>query len=336
MITDDLRHSLIEAICRVPVAASHIGRTGLLGGIHHAHLTRNETNDRGDVMVLVAQLEDNYGANREWRLLKFIDNAAKSVAGTELERELGQLRSSLLEIARPRAIRAAETAQVHLFDLRPPVMTCVGKLQDSRGLSGFVVPAVTPRLVKYFCNSLQYWGAVNDTWSRDQVAATRPLLVIEPMRTEVSYALTQAKKIESLLAAKHVFLPIYVANRADADALWQGLSTAFPQPTNRFIVVFGVPDITMAPAAMTVLPSPEFKFEHIANWAADIAKANSWSPTLLERWTTVIVMGCEKGKPLPIDYVYDRLEQYHELVNSYREDEYGLLQVLKELEMIGE
>ena len=149
MIADDLRLALVEAVSKIPLAVDQVGRTSLLAGIPQAEfLTRNSSNSRGDVMVLVLQLEETYGPAREWRLLQLIDNAAASVAGTDLAKQLAQIRRSLLEAARPRHPKPAETAQVHLFDLRQPVMMCVGQLPPTGGISGFVVPAATPRLLR--------------------------------------------------------------------------------------------------------------------------------------------------------------------------------------------
>src|SRR5262249_7549307 len=156
--------------------------------------------------------------------------AAASVPGTDLGKRLAEVRRALLEAARPRTPKAAETAQVHLFDLRQPVMMCVAQLPPSAGMSGFIVPAATPRLLRYFCDSVQYRGAEYRAWTRDRVAPTRSPLVIGPLRTAIAVALAQAKKVESLLAVKHVVWPAYVESEADADALWQGLQVAFTRP----------------------------------------------------------------------------------------------------------
>jgi hypothetical protein len=338
MIADDLRLALVEAISKIPLAVDQVGRTTLLAGIPKAgFLTRNPANDRGDVMVLVLQLEETYGPNREWRLLQLIDNAAASIPGTDLAKQLAEIRRALLEAARPRNPRAAETAQVHLFDLRQPVMMCVGQLPRSGGMSGFVVPAATPRLLRYFCDSLQHRGAEYGAWTRDLIAATRSPVVIGPLQTAISVALTQAKRVESLLAVKHVLWPAYVESEADANALWQGLNATFTQPPQtHLVVVFGMPDGVGAPASMKQLPSPAFTPHDVSNWGMDIAKANAWNDALVKRWTTVIVMGYTSGGPLPVDIVYDRLERYHGLVNEYRDDEQGLLRALQELELIGD
>ena len=197
MIADDLRRSLVEAIRKIPLANSFAGRTTLLGGIPKVgYLTRNLENDLGDVMVLVLQLEETFGPKREWRLLQLIDNAAADVQGTDLGNRLAEIRRALLEAARPRSFKAAETAQVHLFDLRQPVLMCAAQLPRSGGISGFVVPAATPRLLRYFCDSLQRRGAEYGAWTRERVAATGSPLVIGPLQTAVSVALAHAKKVE--------------------------------------------------------------------------------------------------------------------------------------------
>src|SRR5262245_59421338 len=96
MIADDLRRTLVDIIFRAPIAQSHPGRTGLLAGIPNSGLfTRNDQNPLGDVTVLVTQLEEIYGPNREWRLLQFIDNVASSIPNTELQTNLLSIRVQL-------------------------------------------------------------------------------------------------------------------------------------------------------------------------------------------------------------------------------------------------
>src|SRR5262249_57059207 len=126
---------------------------------------------------------------------------------------------ALREAPRPRPPKAAEPAQAPLFVLRQRVMMCVPQLPPSAGMSGFIAPAATPRLLRYFCDSVQYRGAEYRAWTRDRVAPTRSPLVIGPLRTAIAVALAQAKKVESLLAVKHVVWPAYVESEADADAL---------------------------------------------------------------------------------------------------------------------
>src|SRR5215217_820351 len=88
MIPDDLRLALVEGLMRVPLVGvddNAMGRTALLAGIPNtAYFTRNDANARGDVMVLVAQLEENFGVNGEWRLLQLVNNVLPMVQGTEL------------------------------------------------------------------------------------------------------------------------------------------------------------------------------------------------------------------------------------------------------------
>ncbi|MHB9435905.1 hypothetical protein [Mesorhizobium sp. P15089B] len=94
MIPDDLRHELVDALNAIPLAIEHMGRTTLLAGIPHAgFLTRNPANDRGDVMVLVLQLEESYGPppKRQWWLIKLIENAAATVPGTDLGNRLAAI-----------------------------------------------------------------------------------------------------------------------------------------------------------------------------------------------------------------------------------------------------
>jgi hypothetical protein len=338
MIADDLRLELVQTISRTPIAGTEVGRNTLLAGIPNAGaFARNPANGTGDITVLILQLEDNYGREGEWRLLRFIHNAAASVPGTELGRKLETIRQDLQQAARPRTISAAETAQVHLFDLRQSVMMCVGQLPPDGGISGFVVPGATPRLLRYFCDSLRHRGVEYGVWTRDRVAAPTPPLFIGPLQTAVSVAAGHATRVRQLLAVKHVLWPAYVENTADGDSLWQAVKAVFDRPPQKhMVVVFGMPEERALPAGMLPVPSPRFTSKDVASWITDIAKAKAWHDSLVKRWTTVIVMGFTSGGALPVDIVYDRLEHYHGLVNEHRDDEQALLQALEDLELIGE
>jgi hypothetical protein len=337
MIADDLRRDLVFALSRAPAAQTDPGRTSLLAGIPGAaYFSRNRDNGPGDIMSLVLQLEETYGPNGDWRLLQFIDNAAVTVAGADVARELQRIRNELQRPLRPRTVRPAETAQVHLFDLRRPVMMCVGQLPPTGGISGFVLPSATHRLLQYFCDSLRYRGVEYEAWTRDRVAPTPSPLVIGPLQTAVSVAAGRVKNFQQVLAVKHVFWPVYVDNEADADALWQAAKSAFdPVPRNHMIVVFGMPEQRALPPGMISLPPPQFTSQDVANWMTEIVKARAWQESLVQRWTAVIITGYNTGGPLPVDLVYDRLERTHGLVNAYRDDERGLLQELQDLEAIG-
>ena len=101
MIPDDLRLALVEKLLRVPGVAggSRAGRDALLSGMPHLFLYRNEEgNARGDVTLLVAQLSEIFGANGEWRLLQFVNNALPLVRGAEVGTELLTIRDRLLEV----------------------------------------------------------------------------------------------------------------------------------------------------------------------------------------------------------------------------------------------
>jgi hypothetical protein len=337
MIADDLRQALVLAISKTPDAETDVGRTTLLAGIPgSAYFERNRSNVKGDIMILVLALEENYSANGEWRLLQFIDNATFPVAGTDLGKSLLGIRQELLKTVRPRKVNPAETAQVHLFDLRRPVMTCVGQLPQDGGVSGFVLPCATPRLLRYFCDSLRHRGEEYQSWTRARVAATASPLVIGPLQTAVSVAADYAKKLQPLLAVKHVLWPAFLEHDTDAAALWEAAKAVFdPAPKNQMIVVFGFPENRPQPAGMISLPSPQFTSSDVEGWMMDIAKARAWQQSLVARWTAVIVMGYTSEGPLPVDIVYDRLERCHSLVNEYRDDEQGLLQELQDLEAIG-
>jgi hypothetical protein len=334
MIPDDLRLRLVEAVLKTPLADSAVGRNTFLGGIPGPGFLRNPDNASGDVMILVLQLEEMFGPAGEWRLLQFIDNAAASVAGTELSRTLRTIRHELETAARPRKVSPANTAQVHLFDLRPPVMMCVGQLPYDGGVSGFVLPGATPRLLQYFCDSLKHRGAEFQAWTRDRIAPIASLLVIGPLHTTVSVATENARRVQRLLAVKHVVWPAYVETMADADALWQALQEAIARPSRHMVVVFGMPDGQSVPDGMRLLPPPRFTAGDVATWASDIAAAKAWRAALTERWTTTITMGYPPDTALPVEVVYDRLERYHQLVNEHGDDDHSLLQALLDLEQL--
>ena len=335
MIADDLRLRLVEAIMNTPSAGTEVGRTSLLAGIpNQGFLTRNPANARGDIMILVAQLEEYFGPAREWRLLQFIENVARTVQGTDVGRALVAIKRDL-ENALPAKVNAARTAQVHHFDLRKPGLMCVGQLPPNGGLSGFVLPGSTTRLLRYFCDGLRQRGADNHQWARDRIAPVASLLVIHPLHTTVSAAADSARRMQRLLSLKHVIWPAFVETLADADALWTAVKDAVVQPlTTHMVVVFGMPDCNAPPSDMILLPAPQFRATDLVEWASDIAKAKGWPEALRQRWTGSIARGYAPQKTLPSDSVYERLERYHQLVSEHADDDQSLLEALDDLEKL--
>ena len=341
MIPDDLRLSLIEALMRVPlvgIEGEGSGRTALLIGIPQAaYFSRNEQNARGDLMILVAQLEESFGPGGEWRLLQLIENAVPTVRGTELQGELLTIRRALEDAQSgitPRRVHPAEVAQLHLFDLRRPVLMCISMLPVQPAVSGFVVPSRTARLLRYLCESVRYRGADLRTWGRDEVAPNRPPLEVDPLHTTAALAAEKALKVRDLLARKHVIWAAHVAQEEDAAALWQGIAAGFANaPPRHLVVIFGMPDATRAPTGMTQLPAPAFTRIDVAHWVTDIARQLDWQEAIIQRWAAMIVTGYAEDD-LPVDELYERLEYHRDLLTSNRTQD-ALGQALDELDLAG-
>jgi hypothetical protein len=336
MSVEALLQPLIDALWRLPLADSEAGRNTLVAGIPSAEvLAREAGNAQIDITLLVRQLANNFGPAGEWRLLSLIDNAVPTVAGTELAATLKRLRAELIDAVR--AIKPADVAQVHLFDLREAVTRCAATLPSDGGVSGFVVPGATPKLLRYFCESLRHRGVELDVWTRDRVAPTNAPLVIGPLQITVPAAVTNAAKYRQLLSVKHVLWPVFVDHPGDAESLWQGVVSLFDKPPARnMVVVLGMPRGNPHPAGMAALPEPVFTRQHISVWVGQIAKTKKWDAALVERWTGVIVTHYQQEPSLPVDYVYERLEQYHMLISENRDNDDALLQALTDLELIGE
>ena len=312
------------------------GRAALLVGIPTAqYLYRNESNADRDMMLIVVQLAEIFGSNREWRLLQLVDNVMPSVQGTELGIRFLRIREELLKVEqglRPVQLHPAEVAQVHMFDLRRPVGVCAGLLPDTAKASGFVVTTPTPRLLRYFCERLKHRGELDGIWRRDQVAETGAALVIDPKHTTVAVALAKSGNVRSLLARKHVLWPIYVDDAADATALWNQLMAAFDTALDHHLVVtFGMPPGTKVPEGMTVLPAPRFTSQDISNWLGPIGQTVPLDRSDIELWASVITVGCT-GTPddLRIEMVYEQLEMHSDLLtrNRNRDD---LMSAVKDL-----
>ena len=338
MIPDDLRLALVDKLLCVPSVAGggQAGRDALLSGMPNLFLYRNDAGSaRGDVMLLVAQLSEIFGANGEWRLLQLVDNALPLVQGTEAGTELLKIREELLEAQkglRPVLVHPSEVAQVHLFDLRQPVYICIGKLLDVVKASGFVITTPIPRLLGYFCDSLKQRGAREGLWGRDEVAATGPPAVIDPIHTTVAVAASKSDKVRSLLVRKHVLWPIYVDDAADAAALWQQLEGAFEDTLGHHLVIaFGMPADANAPPGMIRL-APKFTSKDISNWVTAIGEKFTWREKEIGWWAKLILMNC-LGNPddLPAEMVYEQLERHCALVVQNRNPD-DLMNALKDLE----
>lgn len=326
MIPDDLRRSLVARLMDVPLVGQDdnaAGRTALLGGIPNtAYFTRNIGNSRGDVMLLVLQSEENFGPAGEWRLLQIIDNALDTVAGTDLGRDLHTIREQLELVARgARRVKLlpTEVFQVHLFDLRQPVMTCIGQLPTGPGTTGFAVNTPTPTLLKYFCDSLRQRGDEYRAWSRTDVAPTGPPLVIDPKHTTATLVLDKIDRVRSLLAKKHILWPMYIEDAAEAAAVWGSLAAAFSGPLDHHLVItFGLPAGTAVPPSMVPLPAPRFTSQDISSWLSDIGTTLAWQQSVIRQWAEAILVGCA-GNPddLPIELVYRQLEFHQNLVAQH-------------------
>ncbi|MFC9356445.1 hypothetical protein ACFTZB_07655 [Rhodococcus sp. NPDC057014] len=345
MIPDDLRRDLVARLMDVPLVGlddNDKGRTALLAGIPGAvYFSRNAGNSRGDVMLLVLQSEEAFGPKGEWRLLKIIDNALDTVEGTELGLELRAIRQQLLRLVeediQPVKLHPADVAAVHLFDLRQPVLMCLGQLPIEAGTTGFVVNTPTPRLLAYFCDSVKQRGAGYGTWSRNDVATTGPPLVIDPKHTTAAVVLSKIDKVRSLLAKKHVLWSMYLEDAAEADAVWGDLATAFSDTLDHHLVItFGMPADTPVPASMVLLPAPKFTSRDISNWVREIGTTLAWRDSVVEQWASVILVDYA-GNPhdWPIELVYERLEYHRDLVTHHRTSD-ELLGALRDLQLIGE
>lgn len=334
MIPDDLRRRIIEALLRVPLAGGDdpVGRTAaLLVNIPNAGvMNRNPRNARGDVILIVAQLEESYDASGNLYLVKVLETVAPDETtdgpgeGTELDRELRELKVELrrwVKGSRPKRLALDEVGQLHLFDLRRPVLTCLGTL-DAR-VQGFVLPTPTPRLLRYFCESLRHRGAEQKVWERDHVTTSGAPLVIGPRYATAAFAIERAAKARSILATKDLIWAVHVPDAQDAQALWAGVAAAYREPPGqRFVVVFGMPPGAATPGEMVALPAPIFTERDISSWLDDIVKASSWTEAVLPRWTRAIVACCP-GRPddLPIDVVYEQLEYHRGLLADCHTEE---------------
>lgn len=330
-----LRQELVEAILKTPIGRDYNGRSTLLAGLSIGPLFfRDDANDEKDLRLIVSQLEERLFDYSDPRLVQLIDNVIGTVRGTELGTTLLSIRTTVEELRGRVRTRTAETGQVHLFDLRSLVLRCISHLPDCRGgVFGFVVPAATPRLLRYFCDSLRYRGEKSEYWQRNQVAPPNDVLVVAPMYMSVAGAIERLKKAGPLLAQKHVLWPAYVESEADAAALWQGAAAAFKDPLKCLVIVFGTPEKTGPPAGMIPLPSPRFMKDDVSSWMTDIVKAKSWREVVIERSTRVIAMGAVGEDSLPIDLTYTRLERYHGLLNEHDTDD-AMLEALDALEQL--
>jgi len=339
VIPDDLRRDLVDRLMDVPLVGlddNDKGRTALLGGIPNAaFFTRNSGNSRGDVMLLLLQLEENFSRTGEWRLLQIIDNALGTVEGTELGVDLHAIRDQLLLVEQGnRAVRPhlAEVAQVHLFDLRQPVFMCIGQLPTDPGTSGFAVNTPTPRLLAYFCESLKQRGADNRTWSRNDVLTKGPPLVIDPKHTSAAVVRSKIDKVRSLLATKHVLWPMYIEDAGDAAAVWADLAAAFTGALDHHLMVtFGLPAGMDPPPGMVRLPAPKFTSRDVSNWVGDIGTTMNWQHSVTQEWASVILVDYA-GSPddLPIELVYEWLEFHRGLITQHQTAD-ELLEVLRDL-----
>ncbi|MEU7908518.1 hypothetical protein [Actinoplanes sp. NPDC049118] len=337
VIPHDLRLLLVEKLADLPMLSQgDLGsRTALLAGVPHSgSLNRNHNNVRGDLLLIVSQLEQTYDRGGGWHLLGVVDNAAAGVEGTELGRALTEIRAQLvlldngLRAARPQPY---EVAQIHLLDLVGPVLSGVGLLPGAPATSGFALFTPSSRMLRCFCESLKHHSSLL-RWSRDQVTTMGVPLVVDPVSTPVDVVLEKLAKLGPLLARQHVIVPAYTAEPEAAAEIWKRIDRGLAADGRHHLVIaFGLPAGSPVPDGVIALPEPRFAIADVRKWVDDIGSSMPWDQNLVERWRKVVLgeFAAFDHDRLPVDLVYDRLDAHCGLVQLNRTPE----ELLNALEM---
>jgi hypothetical protein len=336
MISQNLREQLVNAVCNIPAAETENGRGALLAGLPIPFGANfRDSNKHTDVSNIVWLLAECYGPRKEWWLLRFIDNAINSVAGTEIAQDLRKLKQSLVANSKTAFVNWAEIAQVHFFDMSQLALMCLANLPKKGGLSGFVIHGASSAILDNLCQSLPYRGEMwVRIWTRNQVFPNAPLCV-GPLETAVSVVADSLRKLERLIATKHVAWPVELKSEQDAEKVWKAAKVIPAQRLEKhLILVFGMPLGQKAPPEMKTLDCPVFEAQDVRIWVEEIAKIRSWDPALIDRWTNVLVRGPQDGAFPSHEMLYRNLERFHRLLVLHSEDDDGLKQDLLDYEQL--
>jgi len=141
---------------------------------------------------------------------------------------------------------------------------------------------------------------------------------LNPRHTKPDDVIQRITKLKDRLRTNHVF---YVVRADQADEtwiaqLWQGVSAAFPDPLECFLILIIAKDGFEAfPPAVTRLPSPQFTYTHLQEWASqlvkELRKANpDWDPP--DHWAmlwsdSLYKRSVDENDALKVYDVYDNL-----------------------------
>jgi hypothetical protein len=334
MTDEEQQRRLVELLAQVPAMAGHAGRTAALPEIAGPQCPRDPYNSATDLKMIVTFLWGKYDASMRWALLLFLDNVLPNVEGMTLGNDLRFFHAQLAEQLNKRIKAAAVPfyADPDYFDLRPLIRQCATQIMDRTGLSVFVIPTSSRRLLRHFCERLKFFGAQISYWKHGAISWSGQTILVEPLHTTVERALEVAKSKRAQLATKHVLLAIYLNETADATALWNGLQQHFGATAfdNHLIVIFGMPADQAPPAGIFALQSPQFTRRDVEQWVDDLATSEEWLKAVAKRWIEVIVSNFPAGN-LPIDHFYDQLDAHCKLLNQ-NQTEYSFTCRLTELE----
>ncbi|GIJ43620.1 hypothetical protein Val02_05060 [Virgisporangium aliadipatigenens] len=271
------------------------------------------------IRQIVMNLAGSYDKYGKPHVVRLIDNAMLDADGTEPGTELKWIRQRL----QGQQPGPAELAQLDHFDLRQPVHMCIGTLPGTAAMSGFTVPTPTPRLLKHFCASVKHRGADSRMWRRDEISAEGIPLVINPIHTPVTLALSRMRNIEKLLTKKHVIWSMFVDDASDAAHLWRGIQKNFAQPlAHHLIVAFGIPPEVRTPDGMVQLPAPTFTVQDVRDWLEAIGTALTFPADLIDRWARRVLLSIGGGTDaLPIHAVYEHLAHHSDVIRIHRTPE---------------
>lgn len=345
MIDGKLRDRLVDILLRVPLVhgENDVARTSLLAGVPNSgFFQRVGGNPAADLKILVLQLEDNFSAVGEWRLLYLIDNALPTVKGSDVAQDLQSLRSEL-EACCQQPLRhrpySFDVGEIYRFDLKNPILQCLATLHTNRPkLAGYLLPYPSQRLLRCFCENLKRSGAENDYWSRGQVTIP-PFspMVLDPRYLTVERAIDKIIGCRRLLESQTVLIGIRASNKKEVSQLWESLCQKYSQPlSHHLIIVVGAPPTLRPPSGVNPVPPPSFSGEDVSKWVGGILAELPWhkKDTLVAKCINVIVTSSTStGNQLDVDQTYGTLEYFLARLGEFQQDEEAFL---SQLEQIGD
>jgi len=207
---------------------------------------------------------------------------------------------------------AYQAIMPHNFDLRDLIEECVDCLLEQEGIIGFGLPYSSPTFVTNFCERLKQERGRN-------LVKVKDYLMVNPVHTPLDdVLLTIKRRYLPALQHQHILFAVQIPNATLAREFWQRLQTLLNDKAmpHNLIVIITLTDNGQFPKELKTLRPPQFRRAHAQFWIRQIVEQRAWPDTITELWVKHMIVECQHGQGLHVDWVYDHLKDMLKLFHQ--------------------